>query len=97
MFGRVPSVTKTSPMRTAHGEFGSTKPEYIAAHRPEPLEGQFQADREQQQHDADSGEGLDRAGAGDRDIIERGQLRNEAAEAERADEHPDQDETDHLG
>ncbi len=34
---------------SAHGEFGSTKPEYIAAHRPEPLEGQFQADREQQQ------------------------------------------------
>ena len=55
--------------------------EHIAAHRPQPVEGEFEADHEEQEHHAKLGERPDPLGIGEGDPAEPRQIADEMTEA----------------
>ena len=64
----------------------------LQLHGDETPEAQLQTDREQQQDDAQLGEGIDRVRVGDGQVVEAGYLVRKAAEPSRADDHTNNDE-----
>ena len=59
------------------------EPEHLPPHRHQAGEGEFQADQEQQEHHAELGDARHVGGIDDRQPVERGDLVDERAEAER--------------
>ena len=92
--GLAQQVEPRRDQKTAADQFGRADPEHLRAHRPEPLEAEFKADREEQQDDAQFREGLDRLSVRYGDMIEPRVLIDQRAKARRPDRQPHQDETD---
>ena len=78
-------------------QFHRTQPEDRAAHRPQPSERQLQPDREQQQHDAEFGEGFKPNRVADGDVGQPWMCIDGRAQPVWPDHHADQDEPDHRG
>src|SRR5690606_20545220 len=85
----------TGKRRADDGEFHRSQTKDQPADRPQAGEGELEADREQEQGDAEFREGVEAFGIRDRDVEQPLVVVDQPAEPERADEQPDQDEPDH--
>jgi hypothetical protein len=78
----------------AADDLGRAQAEDQLAHQPQPLPRQLQPDHEQQEHDAELGQLGDLVGIVDGDIVQPRRDVNQAAQAERPQDHPGQQEAE---
>ena len=69
--------------------------EHVAAQLPQPLQRQFEAEQEQQEHDAEFGQRLGALGIIEGDVLEEGKLRRQRAEPERPERQADEQKAEH--
>jgi hypothetical protein len=76
-------------------DLGRAEPEHEPAHPGQPLERQFEAHHEQEEHDAERRDPVDRLDIGQRQRVEPGRARGESAEPERPERDARQQEAEH--
>ncbi len=92
---RAESPAEPAEQQRGQQHLRAAQPEHRLAHRAEALEAHLKPDGEEEEEDAELGEGLDGVGIGDADRAQPRPALRPAAEQVRAAEHADEDEAEH--